>query len=282
MQHYYEQSHSIAKTIKKFSISRTVFDRAVNIGIFYKHNYKHKHTAETKHKLSVLRKKWLNENKDKHPWKRNTKFISIPCEYFKKILKENNYSFVEEFTDSSFSHNYSLDIAFIDAKLCIEINGNQHYNRDGTLNTYYKKRENYLKSLGWTILQIRANDVYNAQYVNAIIQYIDQFLHSKKQKQFRYFCLNCKACKKRFFTKDKNTIYCTKCIQRLDEANRKKKYNNFLNKKRIDLVITSSIDFSRRGWPSKLAALLKLSPQYSVRWMKKNMKEFYNNNCYKL
>ncbi|MDY5668732.1 MAG: hypothetical protein SPK43_05840 [Candidatus Onthovivens sp.] len=56
-------------------------------------------------------------------------------------------NFIEEycpFIDSAIS----VDIAFPDIKIGIEINGNQHYNRDGSLKDYYQKRHDKLEEAG--------------------------------------------------------------------------------------------------------------------------------------
>lgn len=103
------------------------------------------HDEETKNKISESRKKFLKENPDKHPWKNNSKFKSKPCEVLKAKLKENYIEFVSEYTDKVWIHSYAIDIAFPNKKIGIEINGNQHYNKDMSLKPYYKKRQKYLE-----------------------------------------------------------------------------------------------------------------------------------------
>ena len=41
------------------------------------HHSNRKHTVESKQKISEIRKTWLKNNPDKHPWKNNEKFISF-------------------------------------------------------------------------------------------------------------------------------------------------------------------------------------------------------------
>ena len=112
-----------------------------------------KHTEESRKKISEARKKWLLKNKDKHVWKRNSKFISVPCENVKSFLKTNNISFIEEYSPFD-DYNYSIDIAFPYKKIGIEINGNQHYDNNGNLLEYYKKRQDIFIERGWKLLQI--------------------------------------------------------------------------------------------------------------------------------
>ena len=48
-----------------------------------------------------------------------------------------------------------------------------------------------------------------------------------------------------------------------------------------NLVLNSNIDFSKKGWINELSKVLEYSIQATVRWMKKNMKDFYEEKCYK-
>lgn len=123
-----------------------------------------KMSEEVKQIISQKRKQYLKDNPDKHPWKIKNKFKSKPCENFKTILKENNYEFLEEFTPN-FDKNYSIDIAFPEKMIGIEINGNQHYERDGTLKKYYQDRHDYIEGLGWKLYQIHYSLCFDVNYV---------------------------------------------------------------------------------------------------------------------
>ena len=128
-------------------------------------------------------KRYYKKNMDKHPWRNNSKFISKPCENFKKILIENNIRFVEEFSEFK-KHLYSIDVALPEFKLGFEINGNQHYYKDGTLKEYYQKRENYLSSEGWKIYQIHYTLCYNKEVIIKIIN--DGINNNKLEFDFDY------------------------------------------------------------------------------------------------
>ena len=47
-------------------------------------------SKETRQKISEKRKAYLKAHPDEHPWKRNNKFKSIPCEHLKEILKKSS------------------------------------------------------------------------------------------------------------------------------------------------------------------------------------------------
>jgi very-short-patch-repair endonuclease len=141
----------------------------------YKHiDYKslstgRKHTEESKRKISENRKIHLSKNKENHVWRRNTKFKSTPCEILKEYLKSKLLKFEEEFTDHGVDGRYfSIDIAFPEKKLALEVNGNQHYESKNVLKPYYKERENLLVSKGWKVIQIHYSLCFNKEELEKI------------------------------------------------------------------------------------------------------------------
>jgi len=119
-----------------------------------------KHTKETKDNLSKIRKEFLKNNPDKHPWKRKDKLLSIPCENLKKVLDNNKIQYIEEYSPSNEKH-YSIDVFLPNYNLALEVNGNQHYNNDGTLKKYYQDRHNFIKKLGFEIHEFHYSLFFN-------------------------------------------------------------------------------------------------------------------------
>jgi hypothetical protein len=130
------------------------------------------HTDETRKKLSEIQKTYLKNNPEKHPWVYHKSYISIPCENFKKILTENNINYVPEYAPLFPERHFSIDIAFPDIKVGIEINGNQHYNSDKTLAPYYVERKRLLEESGWRCYDIHYSLVYNKHFVENFIKEI--------------------------------------------------------------------------------------------------------------
>jgi very-short-patch-repair endonuclease len=190
--------------------------RAFRIGLVLKtREYVHRHDEETKKKISQKRKKYLKENPDKHVWKRNEKFKSDPCNKLKDALKENNINFVEEYQPIE-DRFYSVDIAFPHIKLAIEINGNQHYNRDGSLKEYYQQRHNLIESQGWEVREYHYASVYNEEWLNTIITKLsnneplldsDKVIFEKKEQR-KYYC----ACGGEMTSRAKS---CRKCMGKI-------------------------------------------------------------------
>jgi len=171
-----------------------------------------KHTKATKKKLSKIRKKYLKENPDKHPWKKSNKFKSVPCEKFKDILRENNVSFLEEYQPIS-DRFFSIDIAFPNKKIGIEINGNQHYERDGKLKKYYEDRKKLIENEGWKLFDYHYSIAYDVKMCEDIISTLkkkydlgklDYSFYIKKKKQHE--CADCGGERKYY-----NSSRCKKC-----------------------------------------------------------------------
>lgn len=130
-----------------------------------------KHSEEVKKIISEKRKKWLKDNPDKHPWRKNSKFKSAPCERFKSFLRNKKIKFLEEFQalDERF---FSLDIVFPEKMVCLEINGNQHYQADGKLKPYYQERHDTIESAGWKVIEIHYSLCYNDEYLESLVSAI--------------------------------------------------------------------------------------------------------------
>lgn len=134
---------------------------------------------KTKKLISEKRKTYLSENPDKHVWKRNDKFSSVPCEKLKSYLVSNNIEFIEEHQPLD-DRYYSIDIAFPNIKIGVEVNGNQHYNPDGTLTKYYQDRHDAICASGWKLIEVHYSLCFNEQNYSSIFNF-DIPLDSNKQ-----------------------------------------------------------------------------------------------------
>lgn len=137
----------------------------------------HKWTIEERLRMSAVKQQFAKDHPDKCNWKTSDRFVSPPCETLKSILSSNNFSFVSEYTDSNWAHAYSLDIAFVDIKLDIEVNGNQHY-VGGQLKPYYQRRHDYLTTQGWTVIELHFKDCYRQNKIAELLTMLREKLPS--------------------------------------------------------------------------------------------------------
>lgn len=131
-----------------------------------------KHSDEWKKNMSETRKEWLRNNPEKHPWKNSKKFISKPCEKLKEEFIRNGLVFESELQPIE-DRFYSIDIAFIDKGIGIEVNGNQHYDENKELKPYYKERKEVIEKNGWKLYDIHYSKVYDLDFVSELIKVIN-------------------------------------------------------------------------------------------------------------
>jgi hypothetical protein len=143
-----------------------------------------KHSEETKRLMSEKRIKWLKDNPDKHPWRNKDKCKSEPCERFKDFLKSKDISFIEEYQPEIDSRFFSVDIAIPDKMIAIEINGNQHYERNGLLKPYYQERHELLENHGWDVYEIHYSACFN---LDKLDEFVSKMKTSSKKIEFDYF-----------------------------------------------------------------------------------------------
>lgn len=223
------------------------------------------HTNESKQNLSKIRSAYLAKNPDAHVWKRSSKFRSKPCENVKQVLYDKNICFVEEYTPSTERH-FAIDIAFPDIKFGIEVNGNQHYKSDGSLNDYYQERHEFLEKLGWTIIEVHYSKCFTSDSIEKILDF-DTIMTSQLDEYTIEKYLKPKPLKPK---------------RSRAEANRQRHqhlYDKWESAK--DVIFEHGIDFSRYGWSSKVADVLGILPQKVSIWMKKYHPEFYETMCFK-
>jgi len=133
------------------------------------------HTEETKKKISIKRRKYLEENPDKVPYLLNhySKGKSYAEQYWQDILDKHCIEYVAEYRMSV----YSLDFAIPDKKIDLEIDGNQHY-QDNRIIESDKRRNNFLESKGWTVIRVNWSQYQSLdrpekeQYVNNIVSHL--------------------------------------------------------------------------------------------------------------
>jgi very-short-patch-repair endonuclease len=172
-----------------------------------------KHSDETKKVISEKRKIWLDNNPEKHPWKNNNKFISIPCEKLKEDFIKNGLVFETELQplDDRF---YSIDIAFVDKGIGIEVNGNQHYNENKELKPYYKERKDIIEKKGWKLYDIHYTKVYDDEFVNNLIKIINgEKININLDFKYKEEVINKCSCGNKIIKYSKSGI-CIKCSRK--------------------------------------------------------------------
>lgn len=220
---------------------------------------------ETKKNLSDIRKQYLKNNPDKHPWKKKNKHTSIPCLNVKNFLNHRNIQYVEEFSPLPDRH-FSIDIAFPHIKVGIEINGNQHYTANGKLKPYYKDRHDLIEQAGWKLIEVHYSQCFDDESIQKFLNFDIPFDNTGLIESY--------------FEHRKNRQELSK-NNSLPRGQTIKQKTTFKWEARKEEIFNYNIDFSKYGWVTKVSAVLNISPQKVNEWMKRYHPTFYEKNCFK-
>ena len=189
---------------------------------------------------------------------------SHPERFFSQVI-ENEFedkNFIREFPFGI----YSLDFAWVHKKIVIEIDGEQHKRFEDYKQRDIRKDE-YLRSHGWEILRVEFSYLFNKtkECIKMCVDFVHNSFLQDSIQEYEVWKLN----------KEKD-----------EEMQREKKLEIIrLKKQKIDNIkseiLKSDIDFSKIGWVKKVSYIIGISPQNASDWMKRNMKDFYEQNCYK-
>ena len=238
----YNEGLCISELVRHFGCSRTaIINKLKRSGLVSNKPKPFKHTDESKKKLSESRKKFLKNNPDKHPWKCKDKFQSVPCDNVKKFLKDNYINFVEEFDVEIPDRNFSIDIAIPDKKLAIEINGQQHYNSNGRLKSYYQDRHDLIKESGWEVLEIHYSVCFNFDSMDWV-KLISQIRNKVTEFTFDYF---------NYVPKSKKIIKCIDCNKVISKNSKRCKSCSNKNRSNKRIIPPSSKEYGGKPWPPK-------------------------------
>lgn len=181
----YDSGIATRHLVKEYKLSCQMFSDASKAGLFKPRSKAEatkmyhklnpgatKHSDESKLKISKARKAYLYANPDKVPYllnhKHKRKFYSEI--YFGECFRNTNI--ISEYKVRA----YSLDFADVEKKIDIEIDGDQHF-LDKRIVEHDIRRNEYLLSLGWTIIRIRWSKFQKLsppeklQLVKSIIEY---------------------------------------------------------------------------------------------------------------
>lgn len=130
---------------------------------------------------------------------------------------------------------------------------------------------------------------WNSKKLNLHLDHIDGDKLNNRIDNLRILCPNCHSqtdtyAGKNIKLKNKQRGYEYSYVKKFDNLTEywyTKKENWTKEQERyVDVVMNSSIDFSKFGWVTKLSTLIKQKPQKVKFWMERIMPEFYEK-CYK-
>ena len=169
VQKLHDGGKTLAELGKIYSIETCTLRKKSREGLLIIRKIKTVPSEEARGRMSIAAKKRAIERPELNPWRRDGHLKSPPCEFLKKIFRESGLVFIEEYvplTDRAFS----LDIAFPEKKIGVEVNGNQHYDKTtGLLAPYYKERHYLIEGAGWRLVELHFSMVYDKGFIGGLI-----------------------------------------------------------------------------------------------------------------
>jgi hypothetical protein len=195
IQEFYDKEHTWRDLQKEFNLNMQILALAFKNNLLRRRSKEEcsqlralkpskKHSLETKQKISTIRKKFLQDNPEKHPWRKPNKHISAPCNKAKEFLKLLGVNFIEEFSPEIEGRFFSIDIAIPDKMIAIEVNGGQHYSKDGSLKPYFQERHDLIEKAGWKVFEIHCTACFKLEKWEEFAEIIES---SSAVKDFDYF-----------------------------------------------------------------------------------------------
>lgn len=225
-------------------------------------------SEKTKKLLSEKQKKAFKEGRAKgwshinnDPNKR-----SYPEKWFiKNVLEKYQLNSKYTIKEKIPFGKYFLDFAFLELKLDVEIDGKQHFGKQSAVQ-HDIDRDAYLIQQGWKIYRIAWIEI--TENTDKIIK--DFLLFLETNNLYRTY-------NKEELLKHINK-HKPKYGTRKDYIDYLKKQRLIINNVKINKIINSDINFSKRGWSKKISQIILIDPNNITHWMKRNMLEFYNKN----
>lgn len=191
IQEAYSRGSTWSDLSKNFGVTDFFLMKAKKKGLFFSRSHKEaalistspsrfrKQSPEVKAKISSARKKYLLTHP--HPWANTKHNYSAPCELLKSLLREEKIDFTEEFQPlREKGRFFAIDIYFPELKLGIEINGTNHYDKEGNLAPYYLDRHNLICEEGISLVEIRYHKIYSEEFRKAFIKALKISLSEEK------------------------------------------------------------------------------------------------------
>lgn len=208
-------------------------------------------SEETRKKISESLKRAFSENRA-HGWantKQNKTGMSYPEIWFQDMLKTNNFDLNYEYNMQFFK--YKLDFAWPDKRLCIEIDGSQHYTIKERAESD-KCKDELLKRFGWKVLRLKWG--YVRANTKETIELVKNFLNNVGDVQVPLY-------------KTKTEI-ANEIRQKCELDGVEKDITGHYNRRKVSktelehrkfLILHSGVDLTKHGWVGKVSQITGLS-----------------------
>jgi very-short-patch-repair endonuclease len=234
-----------------------------------------KHSEECKQRIKKARFEYLKKKTGKTAWenKSSGKMSYLEKWFFENVILKYDLNKKYDIINEYAFFPYFIDFAFTNIKLAVEMDGASHFKNGEERFKHDLKKDEFLLSQNWKVFRIAYNEL-TEEKVQEFLGVLENLQNYKYQpKVLEVFLYKGKEITK---LKNEKKRHESKIRTEIRKNTSSKK-----TKQRIKKVLNSNIDFSKYGWVTKVAEILQMKSQKINSWMKKNMKEFYERNCFK-
>lgn len=219
-----------------------------------------------------LLKKIVKESKTKKEILNKLGYITLAGNYrtLDRYVKKHSISTSHLENISGFSKGHKYNKKWEDKDVFIK-------NSKAKINNKELKNRLYKSNIKKEKCELCGQDEnWNGNKLTLILDHIDGDNKNNEISNLRIICPNCDSTLPTYMGRNNKTHK-----TRLREKQRKQDQKQLLKKhfkekliqERKNLILNSSIDFSKKTWGVEVAKVLDKSPQYSLKWVKKHMKE---------
>lgn len=246
------------------------------------------HSEETKEKIRQARFKYLQQKRGDTAWEKVQRGdLTFLEEKFRDVIEQ--YKLYEKY-DIIFNYSlypYFVDFAFTNIKLGVELDGSCHF-KYCTRIKHDIERDNLLfEKYNWKMFRIAFNDNWDdkIQELLNILKNVENY--NNKSLENRLYYNRCNEQDKKDVKKIRNQeidkVIKKETKQKIKTS--KKSISSEQKEQQIEQIrqhlLNSNIDFSKYGWVGKAAEIIGIRYSKVCHWMRNNMLEFYNTQCFK-
>ena len=228
------------------------------------------HTEETKELIRRKRFEYLKKKTGKTAWERRAKGELSYLEkwFFDNVIEKYNLYDIYDIGNEYPVYPYFIDFAFLNIKLCVELDGACHFKNKKRIE-HDIKRDNFLVDEGWKIYRIRFDEISD-DTVDSFLEYLETYESQPK-------ILGNTVYRGAINKKPKLTL--EERIQKKKERSKQIKEKNYIEiwKSRIESLNNSNIDFSIAGWSKEVADVVGIRPQKVMNFMRTHCPKHLEN-----
>jgi len=141
-------------------------------------------------------------------------------------------------------------------------------------------RNRFRKTTEYKCTECGLTNLWNNKPISLQLDHINGDNMDNRIENLRWLCPNCHSQTPLYAGRGQKRVIFKK-LEKIGIENLRINERFEIHQERKNIILNSGIDFSKFGWIIKLAHLVNKTPQYTRNWIIANMKDFYDEKCFK-